>query len=60
LNGDIYTPGSIAYKLSEQLADLFTLQNVEEFDDETLALLYEWYTHGYVELELFEGPHPTL
>ncbi|PTR16651.1 50S ribosomal protein L16 3-hydroxylase [Nitrosospira sp. Nsp2] len=58
LNGDIYAARTIAHKLSEQLADLFILQDVEEFDDETLALLYEWYTYGYVELELNGGPAP--
>lgn len=54
LNGDKYTAVATTYKLLEQLADLFILQNVE-CDDETLALLYEWYTYGYVELELAGG-----
>ena len=58
LNGDIYRAGTLAHKLSEQLADHFILQNVEEFDDETLTLLYQWYTYGYVELELAGGPAP--
>ena len=52
LNGDIYTAGTAAHKQLEQLADLFVLPGVEEFDDETLTLLYQWYTYGYVELEL--------
>jgi 50S ribosomal protein L16 3-hydroxylase len=56
LNGDRYTAGTTARKLSEKLADHFILQDVEEYDDETLALLYEWYTYGYVELELSGGP----
>lgn len=56
LNGDRYTAETTTRKLSEQLADHFILQEVEEYDDETLALLYEWYTYGYVELELSGGP----
>jgi 50S ribosomal protein L16 3-hydroxylase len=55
LNGDIYTAGKTAHQLSQQLADRFILQDVEEFDGETLALLYQWYTYGYVELELDGG-----
>ena len=55
LNGDVYTAGAAARTQLEQLADLFILQDVGEFDDETLTLLYQWYTYGYVELEL-EGP----
>jgi 50S ribosomal protein L16 3-hydroxylase len=52
LNGETYTAGATARKLSEQLADLLALPDVEEFDQETLALFYQWYTFGYVELEL--------
>jgi 50S ribosomal protein L16 3-hydroxylase len=56
LNGDVYTAGAAARTQLEQLADLFILQDVEEFDDETLTLLYQWYTYGYVELELEGRP----
>ncbi len=52
LNGDVYTAGITAHKQLEQLADLFMLPGVEEFDDEIVTLLYQWYTYGYVELEL--------
>jgi 50S ribosomal protein L16 3-hydroxylase len=56
LNGDVYTAGITAHKQLEQLADLFMLPGVEEFDDETVTLLYQWYTYGYVELELEGRP----
>ncbi len=56
LNGDVYTAGATAHKQLEQLADLFILPDVEEFDDETVTLLYQWYTYGYVELELEGRP----
>jgi 50S ribosomal protein L16 3-hydroxylase len=50
INGEIYTVGPSASQLLEKLADQLALPMTEEFDEEVLTLLYEWYLAGYVDL----------
>jgi 50S ribosomal protein L16 3-hydroxylase len=50
INGENYRAGAASCGLLEKLSDNLTLPMAEELDRETLALLYEWYLAGYVDL----------
>jgi 50S ribosomal protein L16 3-hydroxylase len=51
LNGDAYTIGISARRLLETLADhLLVLPTMDDLPDEALALLYQWYLYGFVEV----------
>jgi 50S ribosomal protein L16 3-hydroxylase len=50
INGEVYTPGTVARRPLEKLADHLALPIAEELNEEALALLYEWYLAGYVDL----------
>ncbi|SEL48503.1 cupin domain-containing protein [Nitrosovibrio tenuis] len=55
INGESYTVGAAARRVLENLADHFALPMVENLDKESLALLYQWYLNGYVELSTTES-----
>ena len=50
INGENYRAGAASCGLLKRLADNLALSTTEELDSETLALLYEWYLAGYVDL----------
>ena len=50
LNGDAHTVGAAACHLLGKLADRQTLPGKESLDDEAIALLYQWYLYGYIEV----------
>lgn len=50
LNGDVHTVSAAACRSLGKLADCQILPGKESFDDETIALLYQWYLYGYIEL----------
>jgi len=50
LNGDGYSVGATVRRSLEKLADRFILPTAQDLDDEALALCYEWYLCGYIEI----------
>ncbi|MDN5753018.1 MAG: cupin domain-containing protein [Nitrosospira sp.] len=50
LNGDAYTVGLAARRSLETLADSHILPTAEALDGEVLALLYQWYRYGHIEI----------
>ncbi|SCY34490.1 cupin domain-containing protein [Nitrosospira sp. Nsp13] len=50
LNGDSYAPGATARRSLEKLADRLILPTAKHFNDEALALCYQWYLYGYIEI----------
>lgn len=50
LNGDAYTAGAAARRSLKTLADRLILPTAKHFNDEALALCYQWYLYGYIEI----------
>ncbi|KIO48934.1 cupin domain-containing protein [Nitrosospira sp. NpAV] len=50
LNGDAYTGGAIARRSLKMLADRLILSTAKHLNDEALALCYQWYLYGYIEI----------
>ena len=50
LNGDGYTVGATVRRSLEKLADRLRLPTARDLDDEALALCYQWYLYGYIEI----------
>ncbi|ARO88481.1 cupin domain-containing protein [Nitrosospira lacus] len=50
LNGDAYTAGATTRRSLENLADRLILPTAKHFNDEALALCYQWYLYGYIEI----------
>lgn len=50
LNGDAYTMDAAIREPLEKLADRQILPPVEGLNVEALALLYQWYLYGYIEI----------
>lgn len=55
INGEVYTARTEARKLLAKLADQLVLPAVKNPESEALALLYQWYLDGYVELTTAES-----
>ena len=51
INGEIFTAGSTAYRILQKLADQHVLMPSPNIDNEAEALLYQWYTSGYLEIK---------
>ncbi|MDQ3185778.1 MAG: cupin domain-containing protein [Pseudomonadota bacterium] len=50
LNGDAYTVGTATRLVLEELADRHVLLTAEDLDSDALAVLYQWYLYGYIEI----------
>lgn len=50
LNGDAYTCGATARRSLKTLADRLILPTAKHFNGEALALCYQWYLYGYIEV----------
>lgn len=50
LNGDAYAVGAATGRALEELADRHVLPAAGGLDGEALALLYQWYLYGYIEI----------
>lgn len=55
INGEVYAVGAAARRLLAKLADHLVLPRTKNPDSEALALLYQWYLDGYVELTIAES-----
>ena len=50
MNGDVSEVRAPARQILEKLADHLALPTGANFDGEALALLYQWYLYGYIEI----------